>query len=104
MSEIEDRFGPPPELAMNLFYLLSLRLAATEAGIEEIVVDGAELVVRFRAARTVDATALSRAVGVTVRARANQVRFPLGRGTEWMARLRDVVDRLAPSPAGDGVR
>jgi transcription-repair coupling factor (superfamily II helicase) len=97
MSEIEDRFGPLPDLAMNLFYLLSLRLAATEAGVEEIFVDDAELVVRFPRTRAVDATALGRAIGAQLRARANQVRMPLGRGAGWMQKLRELVDQLIPN-------
>jgi len=94
IGELEDRFGPLPEETMNLVYIISLRLAATEAGIEEIATDGAEIVVRFTGARSVDAAALQRDLHTPIRARANQVRFPLGRGAMWIATLRDLVDRL----------
>ncbi|MBM2810017.1 MAG: mfd [Chloroflexi bacterium] len=97
MSEVEDRFGALPDSSMNLFYLLSLRLAATEAAVEEINVDGADIVVRFRAARVMDANRLKRELGVPVQARANQVRIPLGRGDAWMQILRELVERL-PKP------
>jgi transcription-repair coupling factor (superfamily II helicase) len=94
ISEIEDRFGPLPEPAMNLAFIVSLRLAAVEAGVEEISVEGNEIVVRFGAARSVDAASLQRAVGAPIRSRANQVRLQLGRGMGWTATLRDLVDRL----------
>jgi transcription-repair coupling factor (superfamily II helicase) len=97
IDEIEDRFGPVPEPAMNLFYLLSLRMAAIEAGVEEITTDGAEIVVRFKGTRAVDAVGLERELKTPVRARANQVRFSLGRGAGWMPTLRELVDRLTPS-------
>ncbi len=102
ISEMEDRFGSLPEPAMNLAYVVSLRLAAVEAGVEEISVEGGEIVVRFRAARSVDAVGLQRELNSPIRARANQVRMQLGRGMGWTATLRDLVDRLkigAPSRA-----
>ncbi len=94
MSEIEDRFGPPPEPAMNLFYLLSLRIAATEADVEEILVDSDQIVVRFKSSRPLNAAQLGRAAGVVVEARSNQVRIPLGRGMAWMPHVRDLVEAL----------
>jgi transcription-repair coupling factor (superfamily II helicase) len=100
MSELEDRFGTLPEPAMNLFYLLSLRLAATDADVDEILAEGDELVIRFRERRAVDTSRLARGLGVPIQARANQVRFPRGRGTTWMPVLREIVDRLAATPTG----
>ncbi|MPZ14845.1 MAG: transcription-repair coupling factor [Chloroflexi bacterium] len=97
MSEVEDRFGPLPEPAVNLFYLLSLRLTAMRAGVEEIQVDDSEIVVRFPFARSVDGGALGRAAGLPIGVRANQVRMPLGRGAAWMPALRNLVDELAAS-------
>lgn len=94
IGEIEDRFGPLPDETMKLVYIISLRLAATDAGVEEIATDGGEIVVRFTGARSVDAAALQRDLHTPIRARSNQVRFPLGRGAMWLATLRDLVDRL----------
>jgi transcription-repair coupling factor (superfamily II helicase) len=99
MSEIEDRFGPLPEPALNLFYILSLRQSATLAGIEEILMDGDDVVVRFQERRTVDTGALSRTLGVPVQARANQLRFLRGRGSAWMPVLRALVDSLSATTA-----
>src|SRR5581483_5957652 len=104
MAEIEDRFGPPPEPAMNLFYLLSLRVAAIEAGIEEVLVDAGQIVARFRESRAIDAGRLAHDLGFPIEARSNQVRIPLGRGAGWTTRLRDLVDALAalPQSSDDG--
>jgi hypothetical protein len=79
---------------MNLFYLADLRLSAAAVGVEEIVADGNEIVVRFRETRAVDATALSRASGAQVRARANQVRLPMGRGSDWLRVLPVLIAAL----------
>jgi transcription-repair coupling factor (superfamily II helicase) len=98
IGEIEDRFGPPPEPAMNLFYLLSLRIAAIEAGVEEVLMDGQQIVVRFKTSRAVNARELGRKAGIAVEARSNQVRIPVGRGLAWMPHLRELVEALAPTP------
>jgi transcription-repair coupling factor (superfamily II helicase) len=95
ISEMEDRFGALPEPAMSLCYVLSLQLAATWAGVAEIFREGQDFVVRFRSDAPVDAAALAQALGPPVRARSRQVRMPLGRGSEWMPRLREVIDRAA---------
>jgi len=94
IAEIEDRFGALPEAMMNLAYVISLRLAATDAGVEEISTDGPDIVVRFTGPRSVDPAPLQRQLHTPIRARANQVRMPLGGGSMWMATLRDLVDRL----------
>ncbi len=93
---------------MNLCYVLSLRLDATRAGVEEVFREGREIVVRFRSDATIDPAALARELGPSVRARSRQVRMPLGRGTEWMPKLREVIDQalnsgLAP-PRPSGAR
>jgi transcription-repair coupling factor (superfamily II helicase) len=97
LSEIEDRFGPPPEPAMSFFYLVSLRIEAASAGIEEIIQQGEEIIVRFRDPRAVDAAGLSKKVGTPVRAHSNQVRFSRGTGSSWIPRLRTLVDLLQPA-------
>ena len=80
---------------MHLFYVLSLRIAASEAGVEEILVEGPDIVVRFRQPRAVDATRLSRLADAPIRARSNQVRMLLSRGASWMPKLRELVEALA---------
>jgi transcription-repair coupling factor (superfamily II helicase) len=94
LDEVEDRFGQLPEPAMNLFYLADLRLNAAAAGVEEINVDGNEIVVRFKEARAVNAAALSRAVGTQVRARANQVRFAMGNSSDWLRIVPELISQL----------
>ena len=100
IGELEDRFGPLPEPTSNLFYVLSLRLAATEAGVQEISVAGEEIIVKFPGPRQVDAEALARSIRTPVRARSNQVRIGLGSGSQWLPTLRDLIDHLATTPKG----
>ncbi len=52
-EELRDRFGPPPEQAMNLLALVSLRIRAATAGVARAELEGKEtLLVEFVAGRT----------------------------------------------------
>jgi transcription-repair coupling factor (superfamily II helicase) len=45
-QELEDRFGPPPQAARNLFYQLRLKALARDAGVAAIVTDDGRLALR----------------------------------------------------------
>jgi transcription-repair coupling factor (superfamily II helicase) len=94
VAEIEDRFGPLPEQAQNLVFLVGLRLQAQRVGVGQISAPEHEIIVAFRGPTRVDATALGRAVGTQLRAGSNQVRFPRGRGQAWLATLQRLIDTL----------
>jgi transcription-repair coupling factor (superfamily II helicase) len=46
-AELEDRFGPIPEAVRNLLYQLKIKLLATEAGIDRIASEGAQIVIEL---------------------------------------------------------
>ena len=94
VDELIDRFGPLPEPAQNLVYVVSLRLAARRAGVQQIQSMDGEVVVRFDRLPRVDVASLTRAVGAPLRAGSNQLRLARGRGLAWMAHLRTLVESL----------
>ena len=74
VTELEDRFGALPEPVNNLIYLLDLKVLAIRAGLEGIVDQEGEIVLRFRADAAPQApapeprpTSNSSAVGTTNR-------------------------------------
>jgi transcription-repair coupling factor (superfamily II helicase) len=97
-DELEDRFGPLPEPAANLLYLVRLRLAATAAGVQAIDADDEAITVRFAGAPPRLPADAAREIGTPVRYGSNQVRLPRGKGTEWIGPLRRLVDMLADAP------
>ena len=97
-EEIQDRFGPLPEPAQNLLFLVDLRLEAQRVGVSQISATEGEIVVKFRGRPPQDVGRLTRAVGAPIRAGSNQLRFPRGRGGAWLATLQKLVDDL-PVPA-----
>jgi len=97
IAELEDRFGPLPEAAQNLLFLVGLRLRAQRAGVGQITATDEEVVVKFRDRTPRDVGSLARQLGAPLRAGSNQVRLPRGRGQAWLATLQRLVDLL---PAG----
>jgi transcription-repair coupling factor (superfamily II helicase) len=95
VAELEDRFGALPEPAQNLVYLTSLRLRATEAGVEALTATEHELIVKFDTLPALNIGRLERAAGVTLKRGSNQLRFARGQGLAWMGRLYQLVSALA---------
>jgi transcription-repair coupling factor (superfamily II helicase) len=94
VSELEDRFGALPEPTQNLVYLTSLRLRATEAGVEALTATDHELIVKFDTLPALNIGRLERAAGVSLKRGSNQLRFQRGQGQAWMGRLYELVSAL----------
>jgi transcription-repair coupling factor (superfamily II helicase) len=47
VEEFEDRFGKMPEMVVNLFYQLKVKLRAEAAGLASIAIEGEQLVLRY---------------------------------------------------------
>jgi transcription-repair coupling factor (superfamily II helicase) len=94
VSEVEDRFGALPEPAHQLVYLTSLRLRASEGGVEAIAATHDEVIVKFDRLPALNVDVLSKAAGVALKRGSNQLRFARGTGTAWMERLYALVSAL----------
>jgi transcription-repair coupling factor (superfamily II helicase) len=99
IGELTDRFGPLPEAVQNLAYVISLRLAAQRAGVQQVQSLDHEVIVKFERLPRLDVSRLARIVGVPLRAGSNQLRLPRGGGQDWMVQLQTLVESLpAASP------
>jgi transcription-repair coupling factor (superfamily II helicase) len=94
IAELEDRFGPLPEPAQNLVYLVGLRLEALRAGVSQISALDSEIVVKLHGRPPPDVARLGREVGAPLRAGSNQLRLPRGKGQGWIVSLQRLVDLL----------
>jgi transcription-repair coupling factor (superfamily II helicase) len=94
MDELADRFGPPPEAAQNLAYVVSLRLAAERASVRQVQSVDGEVVVKFERLPSLNVAALSKTVGASLRTGSNQIRLPKADGRRWMERLQVLVNEL----------
>ena len=98
VAELEDRFGALPEAAQNLVFLTSLRLRATEAGVQALTATDHELIVKFDTLPALNLARLERAAGVPLKRGSNQLRFERGHGLAWMGRLYQLVSALSAAP------
>ncbi|HEX5416688.1 MAG TPA: TRCF domain-containing protein, partial [Chloroflexota bacterium] len=99
LTELQDRFGALPEPALNLIYLVQLKLLAGKAGILKIGVEEDQVILQFADGRSFDAAALRARFGTPLAIGRTQLR--LNRklaGANWLAILQDVVDISGGGP------
>jgi transcription-repair coupling factor (superfamily II helicase) len=101
LAELRDRFGEPPEAALNLIYLVQLKILAAGAGIAKISADANQIVVQLAGDRRVQAQPLLRQFGDVIAVGRTQVRLNREKaGANWLAILQDVVDAMTPTETG----
>ena len=101
LQELQDRFGGPPESAMNLIYLVQLKAMAMRAGITSIAADGDQIVLQFVDASLIDGNRLRHRFGLSLMVGRTQVRLNKARlGANWLGVLQDVVDAAGGDDGG----
>ena len=112
--ELRDRFGPPPEPALDLLYVVQLKCLAAQAGVEALAAEGEDVIIRLgdasRLAPIPPSAPFSRAAGEGLGMRAalaqrfgdklkigpRQIRFARKqRGLAWQDLLQQVLEALA---------
>jgi transcription-repair coupling factor (superfamily II helicase) len=92
LRELRDRYGELPEPALNLIYLIQLKILAAKAGITKIAADGDQIVLQLAEGHRANADLLRR-FGPLLAVGRTQVRLSRERaGANWLAILQDVVD------------
>jgi transcription-repair coupling factor (superfamily II helicase) len=94
LDELTDRYGPLPEPAQALVYLMDLRRAATAAGVREIDADDLRVTLRFGGPPPARAAEVGRRLRLPITLGSNQIRLPRGPGTAWREPLRELVEAL----------
>ena len=97
-AEIQDRFGPPPDEASNLFYQLQLKLLALAAGAKAVITEEGQAVIRADTLEDVDRDSLQRRLADRGRVARRAVWLPLDEDERWrtalIAALQAIVDGL----------
>ena len=93
--ELQDRFGPLPEEAENLFYQLRLKLHALAARVETISVEEEQVVARAKSLEEVDRSWLQRRLGDRARVARRAVWLPLDGDDRWRTTLTAVLQAMA---------
>ena len=94
-EEMRDRFGPLPDAAENLLYLVDLKILASEAGVESITQSGNSVTLALRESVGGARLALEKALGQQTRVGNQQVHVQLTGPDEQRRRtLKETVERL----------
>lgn len=94
-QEFIDRFGPLPVAVENLLYAVKIKLLATKAGIESIITEDGQIIVRRFKGVHFDQQKLEPVLRGGVRVGITQLRLnPRRLGGEWQKALEEVVNRI----------
>ncbi|MFN2228090.1 MAG: transcription-repair coupling factor, partial [Anaerolineae bacterium] len=86
-AEMEDRFGPLPQEAQNLFYQLQLKLLALAAGARALVTEEGQVVIRADSLEDVDREWLQRRLGDRGRVSRRAVWLAMDEDERWRTHL-----------------
>jgi transcription-repair coupling factor (superfamily II helicase) len=108
--EMRDRYGPLPERALELIWLVQLRQLAIRAGVDQISTTPGEIVLRLTREQPGRLKPLEERFRPHLRAgRAYAFLDRVGLGTRWQEVLEQVLEALpaltpapTPSPSGSG--
>ncbi len=92
-QEMVDRFGPPPPLARNLLYVVTLRTLAKQAGVHSISAEDSTAVVRLPEGKVLPREPLESTAPRGVHVGHTMLTVELGEG--WRERLRLTLEQLA---------
>ncbi len=103
-QELADRFGPPPEMAMNLCFAANIRLLAGLAGVESVGYQEDRIVVRLGAWARPDRQRLREVFAGRANVGNLQINIPTGSGDAGWQRvleelLLQMVEDLSDGPA-----
>jgi transcription-repair coupling factor (superfamily II helicase) len=94
-SEFNDRFGPVPDQVRDLFFQIRVKLLAEKAGIQQIVPENRQLVLRFRPGEEARLESLP-FLGRDVRTGKNAIRLlAVEEKRSWRERLLKILAELA---------
>ena len=98
-GELVDRFGAVPREVEGLFTAVAVRMAAERAGVPEVRVEDARVVLKWPRYNRAAVTTALLVAGFRPDAASNQVRIPVAAGRDGI----DVALRALAAVAGDGV-
>jgi transcription-repair coupling factor (superfamily II helicase) len=97
--EMQDRFGRLPRAALNLAYLIQLKLLAGKVGVIELGTEGPDLMLRLATPERLDRVALQRRFGPRLKVGHTVLRLERGRGEQWMDDLQELLELTNRVPA-----
>ncbi len=97
-EEFVDRFGPLPEMVVNLFYQLRVKMRAERAGLASVSVEGGQIVLRYPAPPEGAPAPRLPDLAPDIRGGKNAYWCTFGKAANWRERLLEALERCASLP------
>jgi len=101
-GEMEDRFGPLPPEAQNLFFQMRIKLLALAAGVQAIGREEGQIVIRADGLERMDREQLQQRLGDRARVTRRAVWLPLDGEDRWRTVLVAVLQAMCQAHPPDG--
>ncbi len=98
-DEFADRFGQPPEMVINLFYQMRVKMRAEKAGLVSIGMEAGQIVLRYPAPTEGKETKRLPDLGPGVRGGKNTYWCVFGKDVDWPEKLLDILEKLTRKQA-----
>jgi transcription-repair coupling factor (superfamily II helicase) len=98
-DEFSDRFGPLPEMVINLFYQMQIKLLAEAAGLASISMESGQIVLRYPPLPDQAHPKHLQDLGSGIRGGKSAYWCQFGKEPDWQARLVDVLGKLKKNNA-----
>ena len=93
-AEFTDRFGPLPEMTINLFFQMQVKMRAEKAGLVSIGMESGQIILRYPPpSEGMDAKRLPD-LGPGVRGGKNAYWCMFGKDMNWQERLLETLEKL----------
>ncbi len=93
-AEFSDRFGPLPEMIINLFYQMRVKLRAEKAGLISIGMESGQIVLRYPPSPEGVEIKHLPDLGPGIRGGKNAYWCLFGKEADWQERLLEVLNKL----------
>jgi transcription-repair coupling factor (superfamily II helicase) len=91
-GEFEDRFGPPPDMVLSLFYQMKVKLLAEKAGLSAVSWEAGQFVLRYAGAGNGRAASRLNDLGPGVRGGRGAYWCTFPKDIDWMPELLRVLE------------
>ncbi len=88
--EFSDRFGEPPEMVLNLFYQIAVKMRAEDAELESVVMNGTQIVLRYAGQHR----RVLKDLGGDSRKGKNAYWLTFGGRPDWRERLLETLGKI----------
>lgn len=97
-EEFVDRFGPLPEMVVNLFYQMRIKIRAERAGLASVSMEGGQIVLRYPAPPEGTPAQRLPDLAPDIRGGKNAYWCTFGKAADWRERLLEALERCASLP------